>query len=809
MGPLGNMQNLIDLSLGLESSWSHNLPIIIKKFASRFVIARTKRDLSFLKKLNNLVRLDLSGNQITTVNFLGGLPNIEYINLSHNNIADISPLLELIKKGIRVGLDNDFYVYPRTGIILGQNPLSKPPLEIIKSGNQSILDYFGEIELQGGTTAIFEAKLLLLGEGGAGKTSLARRLINAKADMPEDSTKGIDIHQYNFKTKEKENFTIRIWDFGGQEIYHATHQFFLTKRSLYILVDDTLKDDQNVNDESFNYWLQVIELLSENSPLLIVQNEKSDRKKPLDLPSIQGRFSNAKGSWATNIKTRRGLGTVKDAIEYHVQQLPHIGEELPRLWAKIRLTLENLSKDIDYISLDKYLQICADNQIPERDRALKLSSYLHDLGTFLHFQNDLTLANLFILRNTWATDAVYMVLDNDDVKSKYGYFTEDDLIRIWQAKRYRNKQPELLALMEKFQLCFKLQDLSQHTWLAPQLLPKFTPKFEWDYSSNLQMRYKYEFMPKGLLSKFFVRMNRYVRQPERCWRSGVFLSREKTDALVQETYGTREIFIRVKGSYPKELMTLISEEFDAINKNFGDRLKVQKLIPCICSHCKNADKISFYEYDNLKRRKEKNVQSVNCDISFEDVSVIGLLDGVFTNVEKTKRDLGFQTTTKKRRVHIFLASSLELESERKAIEVWIGRENKRLLQQDIFLHLYIWEDFIDSMNPVRKQNEYNQAVLASDVFVSLFATRVGKYTEEEFNIAYGQFLKTGKPKHIYTYFKDISIDLSKINLDEISNLKRFQQRLKDLGHFPNSFSSTSHLILQLKQQLDKILPGLS
>ena len=42
-----------------------------------------------------------------------------------------------------------------------------------------------------------------------------------------------------------------MWDFGGQEIYHATHQFFLTRRSLYVLVDDTRKDDKSVQDDGY------------------------------------------------------------------------------------------------------------------------------------------------------------------------------------------------------------------------------------------------------------------------------------------------------------------------------------------------------------------------------------------------------------------------------------------------------------------------------------------------------------------------------------------------------------------------------
>ena len=72
-------------------------------------------------------------------------------------------------------------------------------------------------------------------------------------------------------------FRVNIWDFGGQEIYHATHQFFLTKRSLYVLVADTRKEDTD-----FYYWLNAVELLSDNSPLLIVKNEKQDRHREIN-----------------------------------------------------------------------------------------------------------------------------------------------------------------------------------------------------------------------------------------------------------------------------------------------------------------------------------------------------------------------------------------------------------------------------------------------------------------------------------------------------------------------------------------------
>ncbi|MFK8005820.1 MAG: COR domain-containing protein, partial [Saprospiraceae bacterium] len=671
-------------------------------------------NIEVLKNLQNLNTLDLSYNNISNIEVLKNLQNLNTLYLSDNKIEDITALLYLIKKGIPVSLKQ--YDISRK-INLYNNPITTPPLEIVKQGNEAIINYFKELEK--GEVPLYECKLLIIGEGGAGKTSLARKLDNENNSLPaeNESTKGIDILHYDFKMADENNFRINIWDFGGQEIYHATHQFFLTKRSMYILLDDTRKDDKTVNDTSFKYWLQVVELLSENSPVLIVQNEKSDRSKTLDLKSMQGRFDNILGSKATNLLTCRGLAEVKQAIEYQVQQLPHVGEMLPKQWVEIRKELEDLASSQDHISIEQYFKICSKHQISEEERALFLSSFLHDLGAFLHFKEDLILRNLFVLNNTWATDAVYKVLDDEKVKSNFGKFTFAELGDIWSDPRYRYKQPQLLALMEKFQLCFRLKDTVVPTYLAPQLLQVETPDFDWDYSKNLTLRFEYDFMPKGILSRFIVRMNRYVIDPDKAWRSGVFLHRQNADAFVQETYGSQEIVIRAKGTHAKELMTLIVEDFDLMHNNYGEKLKVKKWIPCICLQCADLETPNFYEFSNLRNRKEKGKRTIECDISFDDVNVNALLDGIFAQVieeelETEKPIEVIETPTQASQViELFLASSFELKIDRDEIEKFIRRQNDRLLNQNIYLKLNLWEDFLDAMSETRLQDEYNKAVL--------------------------------------------------------------------------------------------------
>ena len=160
-----------------------------------------------------------------------------------------------------------------------------------------------------------------------------------------------------------------------------------------------------------------------------------------------------------------------------------------------------------------------------------------------------------------------------------------------------------------------------------------------------------------------------------------------------------------------------------------------------------------------------------------------------------------------RTIKIFLASSSELVGDRKEFEILIHRKNKEYIKAGVFLELLLWEDFLDAVSSTRLQDEYNRAVADCDVFVSLFHTKVGQFSEEEFLQALATFKANGKPL-IYTYFKDAAISMSKIT-PEIQTLLKFRQRLSDLGHFPTIYADINDLKYQFSEQLIKFLPKLT
>ena len=166
--------------------------------------------------------------------------------------------------------------------------------------------------------------------------------------------------------------------------------------------------------------------------LVIVKNEKQDRRREIDEDSLRARFPGLRDVLATNLQDNRGLNEVVRRIRHHLEGLPHIGEALPATWNRVRETLEHDPRD--HIFVDEYLRLCEERGFRRREDALQLSGYLHDLGICLHFQDDPVLKSTVILKPKWGTNAVYRILDHPLVINKKGSFDHADLDLIWSSR---------------------------------------------------------------------------------------------------------------------------------------------------------------------------------------------------------------------------------------------------------------------------------------------------------------------------------------------------------------------------------------
>ncbi len=571
-----------------------------------------------ITKLRHLKKLNLSHNRIKVIKEdLCDLPELTHLDLSFNEIKYLPSKVANLPK--------------LNSLYLEGNPFDLLPPEIVARGVNSIRNFIEQMDVP---DFLYEAKLLIVGEGRVGKTCLSKALLNDNYSLEEEpSTEGINIEPWivpverlkKINPQIQRDLQINIWDFGGQEIYHSTHQFFLTKRSVYMIVTESRKEDRH---EDFYYWLNIIKLLGDQSPTIIVLNKADQPNREIPFKEFQESFPNlVKFSKISLIDSYRDkLVSFKDEIIEIASKLPHIGTPLPKVWVDIRIEIEGLKqKGINYISQDEYLEICK-KHYREKEGALYLSEYFHDLGVILHFQTDVDLKNTIFLNHEWVTKGVYKILDDRKVIEQNGRFTIEDISRIWDEREYYEKTSQLISLMrnKKFDLCFELEN---GDYLVPRLLAVDEIELDWTPSGEVSLfEMRYKFMPKGILSRLIVKMHQDIFN-DKYWRYGVLLKYESTFAIIREKYFENKITIMLSGSERKEFLTIIRKNLKDINRDF-QRLKVEEMIQCICEECENSLNAYFHPFDLLRRCEAKGLKTILCNNSLSQVSVATLLHDI-------------------------------------------------------------------------------------------------------------------------------------------------------------------------------------
>ena len=462
------------------------------------------------------------------------------------------------------------------------------------------------------------------------------RLVDNRFDPDEKKTEGINITRWQIPGKDDPgagNIRLNIWDFGGQEIMHATHQFFLTKRSLYLLVLDARKGE---NESNIHYWLRVIQSYGSDSPVLIVIN-KHEPPNHLGLNETRLRKDfepNVVGFFKTSCPNGEGIAELKAAIQEQIHNLPHVYDRVPVSYFRVKEELEKEADNKDFIDIADYRDLCIRGGVNEENHQNALLRFLHDLGNVLHFDDPgspLQLQETKVLNPEWVTGGVYKIL-NHMLMQHGGVLEKLQLAGVLaDPEKYPpERQQFIVDMMRQFELCFAFPDSGGTKFLIPELLLPNEPDLNWDERDALNFEYHYKVLPDGIIPRFIVRTHDKLTDRPTYWRSGVVLEIDRCRALVRGETSVGKVFVSVRGPVPahrRNALAVIREEFRRIHATIP-RIGAEEKVPLPDSAGVTVG------YRTLLNHEEQDLDKIMPDGAERLYAVQELLNGI---EDKNKR----------------------------------------------------------------------------------------------------------------------------------------------------------------------------
>ncbi|MCH8807275.1 MAG: hypothetical protein IH986_14485 [Planctomycetes bacterium] len=602
-----------------------------------------------------LEHLDLANNQLTSLPpEIGGLAGLQKLELQHNRLTSLPPELGRLEK-LEV-------------LLLHDNPLPDVLLKLAGKDVRGALAFIRDQDPKGGEP-LHEAKLVLVGEGDVGKTCLLQAL-QGKPFKDQPTTKGMEVARQPLPMAHPEcdaTITLNAWDFGGQKDYQITHQFFFSPRSLYLVVWDPRSGHEKCDVDG---WIGRIRLrVGDDAVIMVVATHCRTGEPPpvvnIDKDELRRKHGDVIADFfetdsledkKKKIK-RAGIDELRAAIASHAAKLRGMGDPLPPSWTKARKNVLSLAKKkTPWIARERFADICRKEGLDD-DATGGLLILLHELGQIVYFgraaddaapagggDEDRRLGDVVILKPEWLAKAVCFVIEDAETRNAAGVLRYERLKQIWHDDRKRDQRyaPELypyfLALMEKYDICYRLED--GRSSLVPQLIargrPKDLPWYPEDAPSKvpqLALSCEMDEVPPGLVPLMVVRTHRFSKHDNH-WELGAFLD--------YRAYGTahmalvdRELMFTVRGEYPPHLMTLLADSFEVLVEDVWPGLKKHYRLSAPCPQrdehgrrCPGRLKLDTLRKTRKKRTKTgAKVEETPCPECAEMLDIGELLEG--------------------------------------------------------------------------------------------------------------------------------------------------------------------------------------
>ena len=480
-----------------------------------------------------------------------------------------------------------------------------------------------------GESRNWRSRVLVVGEAAVGKTSLVRALSGLDHRPGEPTTHGMSVANLPFPHPTEPAATMRLglWDFGGQPNYQACHQFFFSGRALFLVVWDTRN---GADRDRVVHWIETVEARAPGAPIIVVATHADERAADLDT-DLTARFPGVMATLAVDCAgPRNGIAALRKRIAEVAATLPLMGAGWPAAWDKAAQALRD--HDGAQISVPAMRELMIDAGVDEGSVG-SLTSVLHSLGDILYPESPARkiIGDLVTLDPAWLNARISQILDRQEIQDRAGVLTRADLDEIWPDLD-RETSDYLLAMTEEYDLGYPITDSRDSGALAlvvdrlaraePDLAPWHKAGADPDMR-RIRIRYVPAKALPGIPAWFIAREYRF--SCGYAWRRGALLRDPRNDdwALVR-TGDDGTVELEVRGRYaPSRFFGIVD---DGLHQTF-DRypgLTVSREIPCPCADdCRTG-----YPEEVVHKRLARNLATISCTRSGEDVDMHALLEGI-------------------------------------------------------------------------------------------------------------------------------------------------------------------------------------
>ena len=592
-------------------------------------------------KLTQLEVLDLHQNSLEKLpESVAQLTRLISLDISNNKFSDLQKFIIQLDRLKEINLDN--------------NPLNQEVAKAYEQGIEAIKNYLRS-KFEAGQVTLNEAKLIIVGEGEVGKSSLLRSLCNELFIEGSPTTHGIEIKPFRlFDPNTQKEISLNGWDFGGQRVYRPTHQLFFSAPAVYLVV---WKPREGPQQGFVKEWIKLVKHREPDAKILVVATHGGPQGRQPDIDrqelwDLFGRETVVDFFFVDNKPdtngNRKGIEELKLAIARVAAQLPEVGRSVPKSFQDVREALQN--RDVPYLLLEEFLAICRNYGMADNEASLFVIIE-HRLGHLTYYQHDPTLRDIVILRPDWLATAISYILDDESTRTAHGLVRFSRLSQLWDdptrpvEMRYpATLHPILLRLMERLDLSYRVADFNSRGTSDPQsliaqLVPDNRPENlgnAWSLSASdgdLQQTQICRIVDdkgntataEGLFYQLIVRLHKYslgrtAYTESVHWQRGLILDDDYNGRALLELKGN-DVHITVRAPYPERFLAMLTEEVKYLVESFWEGLRCDVTVPCLNPNPCNG----LFEVSKLIEHKKQGRPEQPCPICNEWQSIDQLL----------------------------------------------------------------------------------------------------------------------------------------------------------------------------------------